>query len=287
MEGTDAKPDDFSRTDLDRVIRRAAELQFEQSSDQGGVAPLRESDLLRIGSEVGIENRFMRQAIGELRAEQLLPDAPLDRGLLSRLVGGAAVRSYRVVPGSVEDVDTKLSEHLKVAETLSSVRSRKGHSLWEPQRGVLADLRRGLHWRGYRYELARVTGMHVTLLPMEEGFVLASMTADLRRPRSESATGGAIGLGLAFAAAGSGLGWWIGFPLLAVPAALAGVFLGIRVARGPFRRIGERIRLVMEGILDRLEAGEPLAQKALSPVDGPRRQLRSRRLRRRGYPGDS
>lgn len=265
MEQPDPKSSEFSRSDLDRVIRRAAELQFEGSPDREGAPGLNETEILRIGSEVGIENRFLRQAMGELRAEQLLPSGPSEGGWLSRIIGGATVRAYRVVPGTAEEIDAKLAEHLRVAETLSPVRRRHGYSLWEPERGFFADLRRGLHWRGYRYELARVTGMHVSLEPMEDGFVLTTMTADLRRPRAENAGGFAGGLGVGIASVGLGLGFAVGLPLIAIPAGILGVALGTGIARAAFRSLRKRIQLSMEGILDRLESGEPLARKALPP----------------------
>jgi hypothetical protein len=281
LEEGEPRSNEFSRGDLDRVIRRAAELQFEEAPDRDGTSKLNETEILRIGSEVGIENRFLRQAMGELRAEQLLPAGPAIGGWLSRVIGEPTMRTYRVVPGSVDQIDVKLGEHLRVAETLSPVRDRQGYSLWEPDRGFFADLRRGLKWRGYRYELARVNGMHVNLQPMEDGFVLTTMTADLRRLRAAN-TGGAMGgIGLGLGTVGLVLGLTVGLPVLAIPAALVGAVLGAGVARASFRRVRTRVQLTMEGILDRLESGGPLASKALpSPSQRLHERLRERRHER-------
>ena len=255
---------EVSRDDLDRVIRRAVELQFEEGTERAGSARLDETEVLRIAGEVGIEERFVRRALGELRADRLLPAPLADQSPLVRFFGEATAQAHRVVPGTLERVEAEIGDYLRTRETLSPVRSRRGQSLWEPDPGVLAKVKRSLRLQGHRYELSRVTGLHVTISPMEEGFVLASLAADLRTSRAENAAGWAIGFGSGGAVAGLGAGFLVGTallgipafvaaPLFAVPTALAGVLLGLRVGRGPFRKVVERARQAAEGILDELE----------------------------------
>jgi hypothetical protein len=255
---------DVSRGDLDRVIRRAVELQFEDGPERTGSERLDEKEVLRIAGEVGIEQRFVVRALGELRAERLLPAPLADPSPLVRFFGEATAQAHRVVPGTLERVDGEIGEHLRTRETLSPVRSRRGQSLWEPHPGVMAELKRSFRFQGHRYELSRVNALHVTISPMEEGFVLVCLAADLRKSRAENATGWAIGFGSGGAVAGVGTGLLVGTvvlgipalvaaPLFAVPATLAGVFLGLRVGRGPFRKVVERVRQAAEGILDELE----------------------------------
>jgi hypothetical protein len=245
------------------VIRRAVELQFEEGTERAGPGQLDEQEVLRIAGEVGIEERFVRQALGELKADRLLP-APLDdQSPLVRFFGGATTRAHRVVPGTVERVEAELGEHLRVRETLSPVRSRRGQSVWEPHPGVFSHIARSLRVKGYRYELSRVTALHVSISPMEEGFVLVSLAADLRKSRAENAAGWGIGFGAGGAVAGAAAGVVVTLvlsvpavvaaPLFVIPAAGGGALLGLRLGRGPFRRMVDRVRQAAEGVLDQLE----------------------------------
>lgn len=263
MDESDPQASGFSRGDLDRVIRRAAELQFEEGAEREEGPRLDESEIRRIGREVGIDERYLERAIGELRAEQLLPVVHEDGGPARRFVGDASVRAHRVVPGSMDGVEPMLGEHLEVAETLSPVRSRRGRSLWEPSRGALAGIRRGMRWRGYRYELARVSRLQVSVLAMEDGFVLVDLVADLDRARMGAAVGGTAGGATAGVGVGLGIGLLVGLPFLAVPGAVVGGVGGVALARSLLRRQSERVRLTLEGILDRLESGKQLARKSL------------------------
>src|SRR5690606_8651401 len=106
--GTDdaPRPLPVSRADLDRVIRRAAELQLQEGGDDGG--ELTEAEVLRTGREVGLEMGHLRRALGELRAESLVLTLPPDEGPLRRLVGEGRVRVDRVVPGEAAEVEERL-----------------------------------------------------------------------------------------------------------------------------------------------------------------------------------
>jgi hypothetical protein len=252
-----------SRGELDRVIRRAVELQFEEGTERAGPGHLDEEEVLRIAGEVGIEERFVRRALGELKADRLLPARLDDQSPLVRFFGEAIAQAHRVVPGTLERVEAHLGEYLRVRETLSPVRSRRGQSIWEPHPGVFAHIARSLRVKGYRYELSRVTALHVSISPMEEGFVLVSLAADLRKSRTENAAGWGIGLGTAGAVVGAAVGLVgtlflsipavVAAPVFVVPAAAGGTLLGLRLGRAPFRRMVDRVRQAAEGVLDQLE----------------------------------
>lgn len=253
----------LDRGDLDRVIRRAVELQFDEGEAEDGRS-LTSEEVLRIGREVGVEERHLRRALGELRAEALVPAPAGEEGPLARYAGPASATASRVVPGSVSEVERALSEHFRAAESLTRIRSRGGRSRWEPAEGVLAELHRGLfRWRGYRYDLARASAIELVVTPLEDGFSLVTMTADLRSSRAGNFFGYAGG----FAAAGGGIGATLGVALaggwpVIVPGVIAGAAIGALTGRSAHARELERVRLGMEGILDRLETGEPLARKA-------------------------
>jgi hypothetical protein len=248
------------REELDRIIRRAAELQFHASD--GPTEELPESEVVRIGREVGLDTQHVRRAMEEARADALAPDLPPDTSLLRRAIGPGRIQLRRVVPGPPAEVETQLVTRLRDRESLHPVRHRGGVSIWEPAEGFLPQLQRGLKWKGHRYDLARARQIEVTVLALEEGFSLVTLTLDLRNLRAEHG-GGYLG---GFAALGGGAGVAVGiaglsFPLLGV-VALAGAGAGLGAAGGvpagrkAFRDQAERVRLSAEGLLDRLERGD-------------------------------
>lgn len=252
--------------ELDRVIRRAVELQFSASErDEGG--RLSEAEVLRIGREVGLEPRYVRRALGELRAEALIPAATKEHGLSIRLFGRARLQAARVVPGRPAEVAARLEEYLRVGESLHQVRKRGHRSRWEAEPGFMAQLQRGLRWGGRPYQLARATFVEVNLEELEEGYCLTVLEADLSSVRSGNGWGwvaGGAGGGLA---AGVGVGVGLGLPVVGVPVAGLGLMAGALLGRREYAKEAERIRLSMEGILDRLEAGEPLLTSSPSLRD--------------------
>ncbi len=261
MDDASNLPVQLNRSELDRIIRRAAELQFQESSgDDGGT--LSEDEVVRIGKEVGLEASHVRRALGELRAEAMVPALPADGGYLRRWVGPAHVRAERVVPGDAAEVEERVVQWLSGAESLHPVRRRAGVSLWEPAEGFVAQLQRGLKWGGQRYELAQAKQVELSVQSLEDGYALVTLTVDLTNQRLEQG-GGAIG---GFAAGGGVLGSVLTVavlsfpPAAAVAAGLAGAAVGgaggALVGRSTYQQKAERVRLASEGLLDRLERGE-------------------------------
>lgn len=251
-------PVQVSRGDLDRVIRRAVELQFQEVPDDGGA--LSEDEVLRIGREVGLEPEHVRRALGELRAEALVPALPPDTSVLRRFVGEGRIRAERVVPGDAETVEERLVRWLSGAESLHAVRRRAGVSLWEPAEGIVAQLQRGLKWGGQRYELALARQVEVSVQGLEDGYVLVTLTLDVRNVRAEH---GGVAIGVS-SAVGAGAGIAVTAlllpPLGIVAGAVAGLAMGgaggVAIGRSTFDQKAERLRLAAEGLLDRLERGE-------------------------------
>lgn len=256
-EGPARSPAQVSRTDLDRVIRRAAELQLQEAPDDGG--SLSEDEVLRIGREVGLDVAHVRRALGEVRAEALVPALPPDGGPLRKLVGEGHVRVDRVVPGDAAEVEERLVRWFSEAESLDVVRRRAGVSIWEPAEGIIAHLQRGLKWQGQRYELAQSKQVELSVQGLEKGFSLVTLTLDARNLRSEHGggyIGGLAATGAVFAA--------IGTASFLAPVAVAGVAVlggivgglgGVGAGRHAYRSRQERLRLAAEGLLDRLERG--------------------------------
>ncbi|MFQ5690449.1 MAG: hypothetical protein ACE5HQ_09280, partial [Gemmatimonadota bacterium] len=238
--------------DLERIIRRASDLQFQAGSSEG--APLEQSEVLRIGREVGLEARYLNQAMAEVRADALVPALPREHAWVLRLFGPGLIRASRAVPGDAPEVERKIAEYLREGELLRRVRGRPGHSLWEAAGGLLSTMRRAMDVKGRGYELAKAKSVEVDVESLEAGWSLVMLTCDARNVRREST-----------------IPWYLGFLSLAVPAAVVlsatggpelplllgtglsgGSALGgaTWAARAYYRKRFARIELAVQGMLD-------------------------------------
>jgi hypothetical protein len=198
--------------------------------------------------------------VGEVRSEALVPEIPKDDGIITRILGPGFIRVSRVVPGPTGALEKRLEEYFAEGESLRRVRKRGDRSLWEPASGVRAILRRALKSvDGSSYDLVRARTVELSVVALEGDLVLVTMTADVRSARNAAGGGGAFGMGLGGGITGTVVGVALGVPLIALPALLAGMAGGTAIGRATFAKEAARIRRAMEGILDRLEAGEPLA----------------------------
>ncbi|HXF96604.1 MAG TPA: hypothetical protein VNI61_10955, partial [Gemmatimonadales bacterium] len=248
----------ISREALERIVRRAAELQAAEREIGDG---LTEAELLALGQDVGIPARFLRQALLE---EQTRPVGEVPRGFWAWLAGPATLSALRVVPGERPAVEAALARWMDQEELLQPKRRFPDRTIWEPRAGAFASIQRALGG-ARRYALARAGEVSSQVTQLEPGFCLVRLEADVRRQRKERLGGGAalagVGGVLAVAAATAGAPQLV--PL--IPAA-AGVFLGALVARS-HRAPNERTAVALEQVLDRLERGEIRPEHALP---GPR-----------------
>ncbi len=257
----DPAPPTLRRQELDRIIRRAAELQFQESEAGGDAEELTEAEILRIGQEVGLEPGHLRQALGELRAEQLTPTLPEERGVLARVAGPARVQAARAVRGAVAELSPRLHDWLRRNESLTPLRERAGSSLWEPNQGFTAQMQRGFNLSGKNYELARGKSLEVSVVPLEEGWVLVTLVADLSNVRTEHGVGWGLGAGLGSLGAGVGVALVVSFPPAAIvgtaiAAGIGGGAAGTTLARRTFAPARARMAVALEGLLDRCERGD-------------------------------
>ena len=250
------------RADLDRVIRRAAELQFQESEagDRAGEG-MSEAEILRIGQEVGLEPSHMRRALGELRAEQLTPALPAEEGVLARVVGPSRVQAARAIPGAAADLSPRLHDWLRRNESLTPLRERMGSSLWEPNQGFTAQIQRGIYLGGRKFELARGNSLEVSVVELEAGWVLVTLVSDLSNVRTEHGLGWGLGLGLGSLGAGVGVAAVVAFPPVAIvgtaiAAGMAGGAAGATLARHTLAPARARMAVALEGLLDRCERGD-------------------------------
>jgi hypothetical protein len=251
-------PAEVTQEQLERIIHRAAELQFgeREKGDR-----LEASEVLRIAQEVGLEGRHVRQALAEVRADALVPMGPADRSLATRLWGEATVVESRVVPGDPDEVLARIGRYLADRESMRCVRDRPGLQVWEPAKDLMSQLQRSLDFSGRGYELAKARGLTVMAQPLEEGRTLLSITADMKNQRAGHAAGwigslGVFGLGSALGAVlGEGAPALVVFPTVA-----AGVTaVGSIGAAWTVSRRRDRLRLTLQGLLDRAETGSDMA----------------------------
>lgn len=244
----------LSSEELERVIRRAAELQTvrETLPDR-----LDDAEVMRIGEEVGLQESHLRRALLEVRAESLLPEAPSDRTVPTRLWGPAVVQASRVVPGDVDTIQAGLEEYLRANEGLRPVRDRPGQSMWEPASDIVSQIRRGLNLSGHGFALAKARRIEISIQQLEPGRCLVSIVADLRKMRAEHAGGWYTGAGASTVGGTLVLVLVAGFPVLAAAPLVAGAAFGggTLLARLTLRSEVERVELAVQGLLDRLERG--------------------------------
>jgi len=257
-------PDEFhpparlSSEELERVIRRAAELQ---TAREALPEQLDDEAVLQIGAEVGLHEQHLRRALLEIRAEGMVPEAPEDRSVPHRLWGAAFVQASRVVPGTVDEVQGRLDAYLHSAESLRQVRGRSGVSVWEPASDLVSQLRRGLNLSGHGFMLAKARRIEIAIEPVETGRCLVTVSADLRNQRAEHGGGGLFGGAVATTGVTLSLVLAAGFPVALVLPLAAGTAFGggMLVARRTLRSAREKVDLAVQGLLDRLERGGPIA----------------------------
>lgn len=251
-------PTRVSQEQLERIIHRATELQFSHGAKHES---LDGDEVVRIGEEVGLEGRHVRQALAELRADAMLPAQPGERSVAARLWGEAAVVESRVVPGAPQEVLDKLGEYLAERESLRCVRDRPGQQVWEPASDLMSQVQRSIDFGGRGFELARARSIGVLAQPLEEGRTLLTVTADMRNRRAWHAAGwyGALG---AFGV-GSALGAILGegaSALIVLPAVTGGVAaVGTLGTVKTLARRRNRLELAVQGLLDRIETGSSMA----------------------------
>lgn len=256
-------PDEFlppaplSSEELERVIRRAAELQ---TAREALPEQLDDEAVLQIGAEVGLHEQHLRRALLEIRAEGMVPEAPEDRSVPRRLWGAAFVQASRVVPGTVDEVQGRLDDYLHSAESLRQVRARSGVSVWEPASDLVSQLRRGLNLSGHGFMLAKARRIEIAIEPVESGRCLVTVSADLRNQRAEHGGGGMFGAVAATTGVTLSLVLAAGFPVaLVLPLAAGTAFSGgILLSRRTLRTAREKVELAVQGLLDRLERGDPI-----------------------------
>ena len=248
----------LTRRQFDEVIRRAAELAA--SEPEGGESGLDEEELFRIAGEVGLEERHVRKALVQVRSAP-----PARRTPVSSLFGPPIVHASRVVPGTKPALAKTIDEFMVAGRLLQALRRGTSVLQYRPAVDWASQIARAASSSSKRYYVASAKWVEVRLETVDDGHTLVELEVE-PGTRDDYLAGGLIG------GAGGGIGAGVGIAVAVGAtggAAALGVALGIIAGSGVFGGICwgsgyyHRKRLLevgaeMEGILDRLEAGESL-----------------------------
>lgn len=244
-EGT---PAGIDRPALERILQRAAELQAAEH-DIGHA--LSSDEVLALGREVGIPDRYLQQALLEERIREEVEPA----GLWERIAGPASIVAQRAVSGTVEQTEHALLGWVDQNELFCVQRQQPGRIVWEPVGGFAAAVRRSsAAIRSKRpFMLSRADTVSATILPLGPGRSHVALSATARKARAELVGGGAaIASG---GLAGTGLLVVLGALLpVAIAVTPVGIIAGYATARR-YRGARQRIQLGLERALDHLEHG--------------------------------
>ncbi len=244
----------IDREALERIIRRAAELQAGEKDIGEG---LTDQELYQLGQDVGIGDRYLRQALLEERTRTAVEPR---RGLVVWLAGPDRVATSRTLPRPRRDAEAALQSWMTEGELLQVKRRYPEQTTWEAQQGAYASLKRAFGSRGRKYMLARAREVAGATTEVDDRHCHVQLVADLGNALKEQLTGatvlGAAGLGGSFLAVGLG----IMAPVAFVPVTVCGI-LAVVVARRQRHRAAETL-VALEQVLDRLEHGEDAPETA-------------------------
>jgi hypothetical protein len=241
----------ISREALERIIKRAAELQAGEHEIGDG---LTNNEVLALGKDVGIPERYLRQAMLEEQTRTAPEVAP---GTWAWLTGPRMLVAHRVVPGDRTTIERALHRWMTEEALMQPKRQFADRTTYEPKSGAFASIQRALTGQR-RYALARAGEITAQVVQLEPGFCMVRLEADIRQQRANRISGATVmtvvGWGMTAAA------MLIAPPLLLAQALVlvpgVGLTAGAAKVARTYRGVNERIQLALEQILDRLERGE-------------------------------
>jgi Flp pilus assembly protein TadB len=173
--------------------------------------------------------------------------------------------AHRVVPGDKAALEQAIAEFMTEEEAMTPKRRLPDRTVWERQKGLIAEMKRGLSLQGKPYHLARALDVSVQLNALEDGYCHAELAADIGNQRGSALGGASVVLSLGVLAT-LAVALVPGLQVVAVLPLLASFGLSWLVVRD-YQRRAERMQTALEQVLDRLERGELRSKPALA---GPR-----------------
>src|SRR2546428_10749406 len=176
----------ISREALERIIQRAAELQAAEHDIGEG---LTKAELLALGQDVGIPERYLHQALLE---EQTRAVVEQRRGALAWLAGPTRLSAARVAPGDRAALLRALGAWMEDEELLQVKRRHADRTSWEPKVGAFASIQRALGTKGKTYALARAAEVAGPGAPLRPGVCYVQLLADGADPRQAPLRGAGV-----------------------------------------------------------------------------------------------
>jgi len=235
----------FDKETLDRILQRATELQAGERDVTGS---LNGDEVLALGRDVGIPERYLRQAmleVGRVGTESEPED------WFDQVLGAGSVQAERVVRGEPSQIEAALVQYLEAEEVFRVLRRTEGQVTWEPLGGWHAAVRRGMGSKTLM--LQKAERLSATMVPLEPGLCHVVLRAGLREHR-RGFIGGAVALASAGLAGTLVLAALHAFwPILLAPLPIT-IGLAWGIGR-QYRPVVERTQLGLECALDHLERG--------------------------------
>lgn len=235
----------FDQEALQRILQRAAQLQADERDVSGS---LDGNEVLALGRDVGIPERYLRQAMLEVGQHR---DEPEPEGWIDEMIGVSSVQAERVVRGDPRSIEAALVRYLETEEVFGVIRQTEGQLMLEPVGGWQAAVRRATGSK--RFMLQNAERLSATIVPLEPGLCQVVLRASLRDVR-RGYIGGAAALVSVGVAATIVLGALNAFwPVLLMP--LPGAFGASWAVGKAYRPLIERTQLGLECALDQVERG--------------------------------
>ncbi len=247
----------IDREALDRVLRRATELQAHGREIADSLS---EEEVLALGREVGIPAAQLRQALLE---EQTRVSIPEPSGMTDKWLGAAVVHAERVVQGDPGKIGDALTRWFGQNEVLVVQRRTANKITWEPS-GSFAGAMKRMGWtlsanrtKPFLDKAELVTAL---ITPLESGYCHLSLVAALRKSRTGYLAGALTMGGVMPVMAASVV--LMGAPLLIAPVMVVPALVGGWAIGRSFREVSARARLGLERALDEVERGTPLLPRS-------------------------
>lgn len=253
----------LTRHQFDEVMRRASELAAQEVEGEGSA--IDESEVFRIAREVGLDEKHVRSALGEVRSSAPMATAGGEEvTFFDRLYGPAIVRTSRVIGGTPRELGRKIDEYMVAGRLLQRVRRGPVVMQYRPSVDWMSQIARAASGTARRYYLASAKSVEVRLHQIDENNVQVEFLVD-PGIQGEYAAGGVMGsiFGGGAAAIGTAGASLAVLPEVGALAVGAGVVTAVTAAvtkltRHYYRKKWAEVLAEIEGVLDLLEMGEDL-----------------------------
>lgn len=247
LPGQDQVPADQA----DRILRRAIELQSEESTRRA--VPIDRDKLVRMAEELNVDPDFLYRALAEHQAGVTLDDRL--ENVWQKVLAPDKVMGTRIVKGTTNRVEAATESWFRSHEGLRPRRHLEDGILWERDSHPITSIRMGLKLGQGTGALRNTRGVTHRVREIKPGEQLVSVEADTTGLRKTgqvllatgaAATVGAIGIGSA-TFGGPLEPATIGLALSTLAVFTGSTILGVRMA---FNRLTQGMNRALDAVSD-------------------------------------